>query len=76
MMERLTLVLPAVFGFSAFIYLWLAVRVSRASAQSANNAISFFLFLIGAMVAGAASAFCATAGVFPVAGLENDRQKT
>ena len=60
MMEQLTLVLPAVFGFSAFIYLWLAVRVSRASAQSENNAISFFLFLIGAMVAGTAFSFGAT----------------
>ncbi|MEE8539357.1 MAG: diguanylate cyclase [Woeseiaceae bacterium] len=60
MMEQLTVVLPAVFGFSAFIYLWLAVRVSRASAQSENNAISFFLFLIGAMVAGTAFSFGTT----------------
>jgi len=59
-MEQLTLVLPTVFGFSAFIYLWLAVRVSRASVQSENNAISYFLFLIGAMVAGTAFAFGAT----------------
>jgi len=59
-MEQLTLVLPTVFGFSALIYLWLAVRVSRASAQSENNAISYFLFLIGAMVAGTAFSFGAT----------------
>jgi len=60
MMEQLTLVLPAVFGFSALVYLWLAIRVSRASAQSENNAISFFLFLIGAMVAGTAFSFGTT----------------
>ena len=60
MMQQLTLVLPMVFGFSALIYLWLAVRVSRASAQSENYAISYFLFLIAAMVAGTAFAFGAT----------------
>lgn len=60
MMEQLTLILPTVFGLSALIYLWLSVRVSRASAQSENYAISYFLFLIGAMVAGTAFAFGAT----------------
>ena len=60
MMEQLNLVLPTTFGFSALMYLWLAVRVSRASAQSENNAISYFLFLIAAMVAGSAFAFGAT----------------
>jgi diguanylate cyclase (GGDEF)-like protein/PAS domain S-box-containing protein len=54
MMEQLKLVLPTAFGFAAVIYLWLAVRVSRASSRSANNAISYFLFLIAAMVAGSA----------------------
>ena len=54
MLERLDLVLPTFFGFAALLYLWLAVRVSRASAHSSNSAISYFLFLIGAMVAGSA----------------------
>lgn len=60
MTEQLNLVLPTAFGFSALIYLWLAVRVSRASAQSENNAISYFLFLIAAMVAGSAFAYGTT----------------
>ena len=53
-MQQLSLVLPTALGFAAVIYLWLAVRVSRASAESENNAISYFLFLIAAMVAGSA----------------------
>ncbi|MFQ5982402.1 MAG: diguanylate cyclase domain-containing protein [Woeseiaceae bacterium] len=60
MIEQLSLVLPTVFGFSALTYLWLAGRVSRASSQSENNAISYFLFLIAAMVAGSAFAFGTT----------------
>jgi len=60
MMEQLNLVLPTAFGFAALIYLWLAVRVSRASVQSANHAISYFLFLIAAMVAGSAFSLGAT----------------
>ena len=54
MIEQLSLILPTAFGFTALVYLWLAVRVSRASAQSQNNSISYFLFLIAAMVAGSA----------------------
>ena len=50
-------VLPVVFGFAAVLYLWLAVRVSRATLPNSNNAISYFLFLIGAMIAGSAFAF-------------------
>jgi diguanylate cyclase (GGDEF)-like protein/PAS domain S-box-containing protein len=52
MITQLITILPAVFGISAVLYLWLAVRVSRASARSSNNAISYFLFLIGMMIAG------------------------
>lgn len=52
MINQLDAILPAVFGFSAVLYLWLAVRVSRASTESSNSAISYFLFLIGMMVAG------------------------
>ncbi|MGH8130252.1 MAG: histidine kinase N-terminal 7TM domain-containing protein, partial [Steroidobacteraceae bacterium] len=54
MLGRLELVLPTVFGFAALLYLWLAMRVSRASPQNPNNAISYFLFLIGALVGGSA----------------------
>jgi diguanylate cyclase (GGDEF)-like protein/PAS domain S-box-containing protein len=57
MISQLSAVLPTVFAFTAVLYLWLSVRVSRASAELSNNAISYFLFLIGMMVAGAAFSF-------------------
>ena len=60
MIDQLTLILPTAFGFAAVVYLWLAVRVSRASTQSANSAISYFLFLIAAMVGGSAFSFGTT----------------
>ena len=60
MIESLGLVLPAGFGLAAVIYLWLAIRVYRASADSPNSAISYFLFLIGIMVAGSAFAYNTT----------------
>lgn len=67
MIGQLTQILPAVFGFSAVLYLWLAVRVSRASAESSNNAISYFLFLIGMMIAGSAFSYGATdANIFGI----------
>ena len=53
---QLELVLPAALGISAVLYLWLAVRVSRASMQGSSNAISYFLFLIGGLIAGSAFA--------------------
>jgi diguanylate cyclase (GGDEF)-like protein/PAS domain S-box-containing protein len=56
----LDLVLPTVFGFGAALYLWLSVRVSRASSDLSNNIISYFLFLIGMMVAGSAFAYNTT----------------
>ncbi len=62
MMEQLSLILPTAFGFTALIYLWLTVRVSRASTQTENNSISYFLFLIAAMVAGSAFSYGATDG--------------
>ena len=60
MMQQLSPILPTAFGFGALIYLWLAIKVSRASTQSENNAISYFLFLIAAMVAGSAFSYGAT----------------
>lgn len=60
MMQQLNLVLPLAFGVAACVYLWLAIRVSRASGQSKYNAISYFLFLIAAMVAGSAFAYGTT----------------
>jgi diguanylate cyclase (GGDEF)-like protein/PAS domain S-box-containing protein len=58
--EGLNLILPPLFGFAAVLYLWLAVRVSRVSSRLSNNAISYFLFLIGMMVAGSAFAYNTT----------------
>ena len=57
MIDGLDLILPPAFGFAAVLYLWLAVRVSRASVGASNNAISYFLFLIGMMIAGSAFAY-------------------
>jgi diguanylate cyclase (GGDEF)-like protein/PAS domain S-box-containing protein len=58
--ESLNLILPPVFGLAAVLYLWLATRVSRASVDSSNSTISYFLFLIGIMVAGSAFAYDTT----------------
>lgn len=46
--------LPMAFAVAGLIYLWLAVRTARASPEARNSAISYFLFLIGAMVIGSA----------------------
>jgi hypothetical protein len=58
--EGLNLILPALFGLAAVLYLWLSVRVSRARVRQSNNIISYFLFLIGMMVAGSAFAYNTT----------------
>jgi len=55
--EWIGLVLPGVFGLAAILYLWLSVRVARETAESSNNTISYFLFLIGTMIAGSAFAY-------------------
>jgi len=52
--------LPLTFGFAGLTYLWLATRVARASAESANSVISYFLILIGVMVIGSAFSFGTT----------------
>ena len=60
MISQIGLIMPAVFAISAALYLWLAVRVSRASSEYSSNAIAYFLFLLGTMVAGSAFAFNTT----------------
>lgn len=57
MLDKLNLILPTTFTLSATIYLWLAVKVSRQSSEAENNLISYFLFLIGVMVAGSAFSY-------------------
>ncbi|MDH4106795.1 MAG: diguanylate cyclase [Gammaproteobacteria bacterium] len=52
--------LPMTYGIAGLTYLWLATRVSRASAESANSVISYFLFLVGVMVIGSAFSYGAT----------------
>ena len=54
MIETLSSILPAAFGLASALYLWIAVRVSRALSDHSNNAVSYFLFLIGMMIAGSA----------------------
>jgi diguanylate cyclase (GGDEF)-like protein/PAS domain S-box-containing protein len=58
--EQLDQILPAILAFATVLYLWLAVRVSRASAELSSNTVSYFLFLIGMMTAGSAFAYNAT----------------
>ncbi len=60
MTSQFSTILPTVFGFAAVVYLWLSVRVSRSAIASSTNAISYFLFLIGMMVAGGAFSYQAT----------------
>ena len=57
MLEQIVPILPMVFAMAGITYLWLAVRVSRESTEPGTNAVSYFLFLIGAMVLGAAFTF-------------------
>lgn len=54
MLEIFESVLPPLFAVSAVLYLGLAVHVSR---SAPNNVISFFLMLIGTMIAGSAFSF-------------------
>jgi len=49
-----------IFAFAGIAYLWLAVQVSRESTDSATASVSYFLFLIGAMVMGSAFSFGTT----------------
>jgi diguanylate cyclase (GGDEF)-like protein/PAS domain S-box-containing protein len=58
--EQLDTILPGIFAGASVAYLWLAVRVSRASAEASGNSVSYFLLLIGTMTAGSAFAYNAT----------------
>lgn len=57
MMDFVDLLLRPTFGIAAAIYVALAVRVTRSSPQHANSVIAFFLFLIGALIAGSAFSY-------------------
>jgi diguanylate cyclase (GGDEF)-like protein/PAS domain S-box-containing protein len=60
LVESLDLILPLIFGFAATLYVWLAVRVLRVEPEADSHSISYFLFLNGAIVAGAAFSHAAT----------------
>lgn len=60
MIENVEHILPMVFGLAAILYLWLAVRVLRVAPHGESNSVSYFLFLIAAMVASCAFAYGAT----------------
>jgi len=56
----LSSILPPVLAVFSVAYAALAVRVSRSGPQYSNNMVSFFLFLIGGMLAGSAFSYAAT----------------
>ncbi len=60
MIETLDLILPTIFCVAAVLYVCLAVRIFRAVPSGDPNWISYFFFLNGAIVAGAALSFGAT----------------
>ena len=49
--------IPPILAVAAVAYAVLAVRVARSTPQNPNNLVSFFLFLIAGMVAGAAFSY-------------------
>lgn len=53
MIEWLEFLLRPTFAIASAVYILIAVHVARSSPQHANSVIAFFLFLIGALVAGA-----------------------
>jgi diguanylate cyclase (GGDEF)-like protein/PAS domain S-box-containing protein len=60
MPETLPHYLPFLLGISAMAYAGLAVRVFRSGPKYANSMVSFLMFLIAALVAGAAFSYGAT----------------
>ena len=63
-MLSLTDILPPVLAVFSAAYAILAVRVARTTPQNSNNIVSFFLFLIGGMLAGSAFSYGATDATF------------
>jgi len=55
--ETVQALLPTTFGFAGLMYVWLAMRVRRENGVSTGNTISWFLFLVGAMILGSAFAY-------------------
>jgi len=59
-MLSVTQYLPPILAVSAIAYAALAVRVARSMPENPSNLMSFFLFLVGGMVAGSAFSYGAT----------------
>ena len=59
-MLPLTTIVPPLLAVAAVAYAVLAVRVSRSAPHNPNNPVSFFLFLMAGLVAGAAFSYGAT----------------
>jgi diguanylate cyclase (GGDEF)-like protein/PAS domain S-box-containing protein len=57
MIEPLDLIMTAALALSALSYMWLAVRVARTSSPTESNSVSYFLFLLGTLIAGSAFAY-------------------
>ena len=52
MMGRLDLAVTVAFSLAALLYIGLAVRVARANSPTESRSVSYFLFLLGAMIGG------------------------
>ncbi len=50
---------PAVFGLAALAYAGLAIHVYRTTSSSESNTVSYFLFLLGTIIAGGAFGYAA-----------------
>ena len=59
-MLSLNQIVPAFLAVAAVAYAGLAVRVARSAPHNPNNMVSFFLFLIAGMIAGAAFSYGTT----------------
>ena len=56
-MLSLNLIVPSFLAVAAIAYAGLAARVARSAPHNPNNMVSFFLFLIAGMIAGAAFSY-------------------
>ena len=66
-MQFVDLVISPFLGAMAVAFAALAVRVSRSGPQYANSTVSFFLVLIGGMLAGSAFSYNAdSAGMYSI----------